>query len=47
MTSSLVDCIGIKGNKLEAFAGARVVVEKGIIRGIPLDISTEELLERI
>jgi hypothetical protein len=47
MADSLVDCISIKENKLEAFIPARVIVKKGIIRGIPLDISCEELLERI
>jgi hypothetical protein len=43
----LVDCIGIKENKLDAFVPTRVVVKKGIIWGIPLDISTEDLLEKI
>jgi hypothetical protein len=45
--NSLVDCVGIKENKLEAFIPARVVVKKGILRGIPLDINTEQLLGRI
>jgi hypothetical protein len=47
MANSLVDHIGTKENKLEAFIPAIVIVEKGIIRGTPLDVSTEELLERI
>jgi hypothetical protein len=47
MAKRLVDCIGIKENKLEAFIPARVVVKRGIIRGIPMDFSTEDLLERI
>jgi hypothetical protein len=41
MANSLVDCIGIKENKLEAFILARVIVKRGIVRSIPLDISTE------
>jgi hypothetical protein len=47
IANSMVVCIGIKENKLVAFIPARVVVKKGIIRGIPLDISNEELLERL
>jgi hypothetical protein len=34
-------------NKLGVFILAREIVKKRITRGIPLDISTEELLERI
>jgi hypothetical protein len=45
MANDLIDCIENKENKLEVFIPARVVVKKGIMRGIPLDISTEELLE--
>jgi hypothetical protein len=47
IANSLVVCIGIKENKLVAFIPARVVVKKGIIRGIPLVISNEKLLERL
>jgi hypothetical protein len=47
MADSLVDCIWIKENKLEAFFPARVMVKKRINRGIQLDISSAELLERI
>jgi hypothetical protein len=47
MSNSLVDCVGIKENKLEALVSTRVVVKKRIIRGLPSDISTEELPERI
>jgi hypothetical protein len=47
MANSLVDCIGIKENKLEAFILAGVIVKNRIIRDIPMDISTQELLERI
>jgi hypothetical protein len=47
MANSLDVCVGIKENKSEAFIPARVVVNKEIHRGIPLDISTEELLERL
>jgi hypothetical protein len=46
MANSLVDCIGIKENKLEAFIPATELVKEEFIRGIPLDIGTEGLLER-
>jgi hypothetical protein len=47
MANSLGDFIGIKEIKLEAILWARVIVEKQILRGIPLDINTEDFLERI
>jgi hypothetical protein len=42
-----MEAIGIRENKLEAFIPARAIVKRGTIRGILLDVGTEELLERI
>jgi hypothetical protein len=47
MANSLGNCIGIKENILEAFILAGLIVKKGIMRDIPMDTSTHELLERI
>lgn len=47
MANIATDWIGIKEKKLGVFIPAREIVKKRITRGIPLDISNEELLERI
>jgi hypothetical protein len=47
MAKSLINCIGIKKNKPEAFIPAIMTVKRGIITRIPFYIRTEELLEKI